>query len=323
MRTRKISLSRLLNITLGLLLVVILVFGWFYLKGRSPAELLSSRDDIGDTGGVPSYRYLFAVYGKGKDFSDPHEVLACNDSIYVSDYRNGRIAVFNDRGTPTHDISVKNMKNPAGLFWDGANLWVADPTASKVFVFNSAGNLKDTITVDRTVMVVDVAVDNGVLYLLNNRQMTVEKYDLKTRKKIGAFGGLGNEPGRLYYPSSLAIHNNLVYVVDSLNNRINVYTKDGGFVRAIPKQQKSRRNGLYVPRGIAFDKENRLYTAEGLANVVMAVTPQGEAAFQIKNSENINGQTLALNLPTDVCIDSQSRLYVLEQGNNRVLVYGR
>ncbi len=314
---KKISKAILLNLILGTTLVLVCIFGYFYLRKTSPVDVFRATVPVD----IPEYEYVFAVYGGAKNFNNPYEVLVFNNLIYVSDTDNGRIAVYDKTGDHVRDIASKEIQSPSGMFWDGTRLYVADPISGKVFMLNPEGQILDTLELDG-ILVADVAVDNGFLYLLNNKDQTVEKYELATKKKVKSFGGYGSDPGKLYYPYDLTVRDGQIYVADSMNNRINIYDPEGELVRTLPKKNEETGEGaLFVPRGLAFDKAGRLYTVEGMAHRVSIMNTEGETVTRITRSETIEDQEQEIYLPTDVTLDDAGRMYVLEHAFKRVLVY--
>lgn len=316
--TKKISKSTMLNIVLVAVLAVVIVFGYFYLRGVSPDEVISSKFQVD----VPEYEFMYPIYPGQKGFDSPHEVLAFNNSVYVSDFRNARIAVFSRKGDFLKDIKHKELVNPAGMFWDGEKLWVADPGSNKVLVMNPEGAVIDKIEFEEKILIADIAAQDNFIFILNNRDMRVEKYDINSKKKVKNFGGFGKDDGQLYYPYSIEVRDGKVFVADSQNNRINIYNLEGKFIEAWPKRVDGEKGGgLSVPRGLAFDQSGRLYTVQGLGHRVTAMNSNGEIELEVTKGEKINDEPIDINLPTDVAIDEVGRMYVLEDAFKRILVY--
>lgn len=316
---KKISTSNLLNIILVSVLIVAGIFGYLYYKQLNPVEVIKAN---APQVSLPEYEFAFAFYGGEKDFDNPHEVLVIDNSIYVSDYNNKRIGVYDLNGRHQKDITSKEMVSPAGMFWDGSKLYVADTESYQIFVMDPEGAIIDRIKLQKSVLAADVAVDKDFLYILNNNAMTVEKYDLKTKKTVRKFAGYGKEAGKLYYPYSITVRNGNVYVADSMNNRINVYDLEGKFVQKLPKAKDGKDVNLAVPRGLAFDRGGRLYTAEGVGYRVAALNEDGDIALKISESQPLkDDQVQEITLPTDVTFDGLGRMYVLEHSFKRVLVY--
>lgn len=315
---KTISSQRLVNLILGTTVIALCIFGYFYYKSLNPVDVVKNIVSVS----VPQFDFQNAIYGGAKDFKNAREVLVINGEIVVSDTGNSRLVVFNRNGKFLRELVNKQITDPAGMFWDGTGLWVCDPLAHKIFLMDVNGKIIDTISLNPNALPADVVVDNGFIYWLNNKELTVEKWDLKTKKLVKKFGGAGQGDGQLYYPYSIGVRSGKVYVADSLNNRINIYSTDGKFVTAWAKQKDNQKGGgLSVPRGIVFDRQGRLFTVEGVGHRVTALNQNGEVILNISKTETIGEEVQDMNLPTDITIDDTGRLYVLEHSFKRVLVY--
>lgn len=157
--------------------------------------------------------------------------------IYLSDINNACVQVFqSDLGLWMRRISCEGkaetkLQLPAGLAIDRANqLYLADYGSSHVYVFSKSGNLLRSFggkgngpgqfNVPRS-----VAVDrNDKIYVLDSLNHRVQVFG-PTGNLFYIFGGRGNEPGKFVGPSDLSIdlENNLLYVADKGNQRIQVF----------------------------------------------------------------------------------------------------
>ncbi|HEY9679728.1 MAG TPA: protein kinase [Drouetiella sp.] len=157
--------------------------------------------------------------------------------IYVSDINNACVQVFqSDMGLWLRKVEVQGQKDlrlqlPAGLAIDRSNqLYCADYGSSQIFVFNKTGNLvrrfgaKGTgpgqFNVPR-----GVAVDrNDKIYVLDSLNHRIQVFG-PTGDLFYILGGRGSEPGKFIGPSDLSVdlENNLLYVADKGNQRIQVF----------------------------------------------------------------------------------------------------
>jgi len=84
-----------------------------------------------------------------------------------------------------------------------------------------------------------------------------------------------NHKGEFYYPSRIAIgFDDLVYVSDAYNNRVQIFDSQGGFVRSIGGM------GLWggrfrVSSGIAVDADNDLFVADFYNNRIQQFDDEG------------------------------------------------
>jgi serine/threonine protein kinase/sugar lactone lactonase YvrE len=157
--------------------------------------------------------------------------------LFISDMANGCIQVFQaDLGLWMRKIGKKGdgkdeFQLPAGLAIDRLNqVYCADYGSSRIVVFNKNGGFvrsfggKGTapglLNVPRA-----VAVDgNDRIYVLDSLNHRIQIFG-PTGTFLRSFGGRGTEPGKFIGPSDLSLdqENNLLYVADKGNQRVQVF----------------------------------------------------------------------------------------------------
>jgi DNA-binding beta-propeller fold protein YncE len=113
-----------------------------------------------------------------------------------------------------------------------------------------------------------------------------------------------------------------VYVADSWKKVVQVYGKDGQFLRRIGKDV------LVKPTGLALDTaRQRLYVVdtghnleEPAAHRIRVFDLEGKLVQEIGRRGNKDGE---FNFPTYAALDSQGRLYVVDSANFRIQVFDR
>ena len=116
----------------------------------------------------------------------------------------------------------------------------------------------------------------------------------------GRRGKPGREPGRLKDPFDVAARDGHVYVTDSANHRISVFTEEGLFVRCLgssPRRSGARRM-LTDPSGLDFLPDGRLVVA----------TSGGQLSFWKLSSREACRLTLTLNLALTLTLTQVSSL---------------
>ncbi len=143
--------------------------------------------------------------------------------IFVADYYNNRIQVFNNRMIFSYTIA---------------------PSGNKQF---NAPN--------------DVAIDNeGYLYVSELWNHCITKLTTKGQY-ITRFGSYGHTRGQLYCPASLSINNNIVYICDHENNRVSMFDTNGTFLHCFGKKG-SKEGEFKKPYGITMDSIGNLYVSD-------------------------------------------------------------
>jgi Tol biopolymer transport system component/DNA-binding beta-propeller fold protein YncE len=173
---------------------------------------------------------------------------------------------------------------PLGIAYDSSPaasfVAVADALNNAVYVFDTSGNLKATLT------------------------------------------GSGSGPGALKGPEGVAFDaaGNL-WVADTQNGRIVEFAKNGAASWTAASAWTGHDGGSssFYPTGLDIDQtDDTIWVADFHSNIVAAFDSTGTLLGKITTA----AAGSALNQPVDVAVDQQtSDLYVVDEGNNRVVHY--
>src|SRR5262249_17862578 len=134
-----------------------------------------------------------------------------------------------------------------------------------------------------------------------------------------------------------------VIVVDSGNDRLQVFTPDGKALTQCGRSG-SGEEGFNKPWGITLDNEGNIYVADWKNHRVQKLSPSGEVIMSIGKygtlpiPENAFAraylgpflsptappgapQAGILNHPTDVAVDADGDIYVADWGNHRLCIF--
>ena len=139
---------------------------------------------------------------------------------------------------------------------------------------------------------------------------TVEEVGGPYREKnnpVREFGKQGNKKGELYYPRGLALHRNeSIYIADTGNHRIQIFSTAGKFVAEFGKGQ------LVSPHSIAF-YDKWVFVSDCLLSVVNK--------FQITNNEFVCRSAKGeLSFPLGITVDTNGEVLVADYYYNRIAV---
>ncbi|MEB3285339.1 MAG: 6-bladed beta-propeller [Candidatus Sericytochromatia bacterium] len=195
-------------------------------------------------------------------------------NVYVAETNRNKIVKFSSDGDYITRFG-ENIKNNFDVsVLNTGQIGVSSSGTSKIVLFdvNLAAASRDFAGTAKNPSVNGgfrgVAVDNAnFLYVLDNSGgpgTAVKKFDARSSQPVLQFASnAGAGPGQFRGATDLAIDNRNgdVYVVDSGNNRVQRFDRDGRFVAEFGSA--GRGNGQFDrPYGIAIDKEGYIFVAD-------------------------------------------------------------
>ena len=182
---------------------------------------------------------------------------ACVKSVGSSESGSGRLQLYTPAGITVHPTT--------------GQILVADGGNNRIQVFNNDLIFSHTITPIGNKSFnnpFDVALDNeGYLYVAEHWSHCITKLTSEGQY-IKRFGSIGSAHGQLFYPSSLTISNNLVYVSECGNNRVSIFDTNGTFIHYFGK--RGRGKGMFnVPHSITTDIFGNLYVSDTYNNRIV------------------------------------------------------
>ena len=132
---------------------------------------------------------------------------------------------------------------------------------------------------------------------------------------LNSFGHAGTGPGEFNRPEGLCVDaQDRVYVADSCNHRIQIFSSDGKFLRAYGKAG-SGEGELSYPYDICVDAAGRQYVCE-FGNSRIQVFDANDRSIEIIGSPG--AEPGRFSNPWGVVLDSAGNLYVADSQNHRV-----
>lgn len=243
--------------------------------------------------------------------------------IYVADGQGRKVIVFD-----VNKNQVLNWQNsseylgfvtPVGIA-KGANdtLLVSDAGLGVIVILDQSGDPVgriDHVLLERPAGIVRHA-KSGLIFVADTPRHVIRVFN-DQGELLRTIGKKGDQALQFNSPTHLALHNDELYVSDTLNSRIQVLGVDGKYRREFGKR------GLYLgnmprPKGVAVDPEGRIYVVESYYDYLLVYDAQGRPLLPIGGSGRGAGQ---FNLPSGVWTDDAGKIYVADMFNNRVAVF--
>ena len=146
------------------------------------------------------------------------------------------------------------------------------------------------------------------------------------------WGAIGTEPGQFNHPRSVAVGpGGNVFVVDSDNNRVQVFDGQGTFLQewgsncnlatGLGCLDAGGEGQFQEPWGIAVAADGRVYVADTWNHRIQVFGSDGSYLTKFGTYGQSPTDQGLLYGPRDVAVDSLGRVFVTDTGNKRVMVY--
>ncbi|MBI5388468.1 MAG: ABC transporter permease subunit [Verrucomicrobia bacterium] len=259
------------------------------------------------------------------EFNKPRSVAVDqDDNLYVADMT-GRVQKFSPDGrwllawqTPQTDLG-----KPKGMDCDhDGNVVVIEPHYQRVNHFTPDGRLvaqwgghltnRGPFSLPRAVAVNsrgDVIVSE---YTLAERVQVFAAYG---KAKRCEFGCAGSGPGEFNRPEGVGVDGaDRIYVADSCNHRIQVFSPDGKFLRAHGHAGSAAGEFSY-PYDVRVDAAGRQFVCDYGNSRIQVFDAHDKLIEMIGKAGAKPGE---FSNPWSLALDSKGNLYVADAGNHRV-----
>lgn len=163
----------------------------------------------------------------------------------------------------------------------------------------------------------DVAVDRlGRAFVTDTGHNRIKVYNAYGQFQF-QFGLPGPEAGQLSSPVGIAISNDLVYVAETGNQRIQVFDLKGKFLKVFLSNSGNSEVGGITPSGINIAPNGDVYVTDIFQHRVLGFSPEGRLKVKFGKPGEEPG---SLAYPNDIVIDG-SLIYVSDSNNARVQVF--
>ncbi|QOY36248.1 6-bladed beta-propeller [Anaerobacillus isosaccharinicus] len=319
-----------LTVYVGMVAIIIIntvVFGLIF--ANSSYALPTGLQGFDSSNGAP--RFTDFLHGDfALTLNKPMDVTKTNEFIYVTDTNNKRVQVFDLAGAPLFTFGEAGkgpgkFNFPYGISGDNqGRVFVADMYNGDISIHDSKGEFieyfapnlskEKRITspaglriINNHVYVTDIQA-NKVIVLNMSGEITLE------------IGGFGENPGQFLAPNAVtADSEGNIYVVDTGNQRVQSFDKEGNFLNIINGASSSDGSSVFVnPRGIGISSSGTIYVVSNLTHIVYGFDKDGKELFQFGGLGEGPGQ---LYLPNGLYIDENNKIFITDTINQRISVF--
>ncbi|MDB6122783.1 MAG: repeat containing protein [Pedosphaera sp.] len=259
------------------------------------------------------------------EFNKPRSVAVDKkDNLYVVDMT-GRVQKFSPEGKflLSWQMPQTDLGKPKGMCCDNdGDIVVLEPHYQRVNFFSPEGKLvaqwgehgtnAGQLTLPRCVAVNSHSNVIVTEYTLVDR---VQEFSANGKKLIHNFGQAGTANGEFNRAEGLGLDAaDRMYVADSCNHRIQVFSPDGKWLRTYGKAGE-KVGELSYPYDIRLDKAGRQYVCE-FGNSRIQIFDANDQPLEIIG--HAGGAPGEFSNPWSIALDSKGNLYVADSQNHRV-----
>lgn len=264
---------------------------------------ISSSKDVKEASG----KLFKFVVGSDEDKPTPinkaYGSALFGNRLYVCDIRGGlRVIDFDKRSFTTWGLSEPgNLTRPVNVAVDpGSGLvYVADIGRKQVMVYDQNGKFVRAYgSTGQFEGPVGLAVAEEHLFVCDVRKHQVHVVDLKSGQTLYDIGKPGSGEGDLFHPTNIAIEGNKLYVSDTTNFRVQIFSLAGEPLSRFG--QVGDKPGMFSrPKGIAVDHEGRIYVADAAFENVQVFNKKHQLLLFFLSPGNGEGM---INLPAGISV---------------------
>lgn len=274
---------------------------------RSISDLFFGEEDILDPVNSRSFRTPVGVYKE-------------DDKMYVVDPGAFRVSVVNLKTLDVlHIYKLKGnerLSYPVSVVTDGTgNIYIADSGKKMVFVFNQNGDYIKSLSVEFG-RPAGLSFSKGYLFISDSSEHCIYRINIADGS-IFKFGKNGSANGEFNYPTYITVRNEMLYVTDSMNNRVQVFDLNGNFITGFGNIGNTYAD-LEKPKGIAVDSLSNVYVVDAIQDMVKIFDSSGVLLLFFGEKGNGIGEFW---LPSGIFIDRDDRIYVADTYNSRIQVF--
>ncbi len=206
--------------------------------------------------------------GDFSSFKLPTGIAIYNENIYVADYKQDCVFVFNREGKylkkkiGVSGTGQTNIAGPMGIYIVNDYIFIVDNGNDRIQKFTLGGEWVQSIGEGELKRPTDVCGEEGFIYVSDTGNGRIVIYDI-----YGNFAGtIGNE--QLQQPRGIAVKKNKVYISDS---------KEGLFIYDKSKEMLEKvsisKEKLNMPFDVAIDTRNIIYETDFNTSRIALFTP--------------------------------------------------
>jgi len=288
-------------------------------------NMVQRPDDLGIHPGVFKQLWHGLAGRRSPEIQSPHGLTTDRAGrLYVVDKVLRQVHIFDEQGQRYQVIpeSGPPLLTPIDVAIDErrGRIFVSDAADGAVRIFTmggeAAGEIRRGLLGRPTGLAVNLATDE--LLIIDSEHASLLRFSLEDLQPHGMIGHQGKAAGLFNAPTAVtAGPDGLIYVVDTLNNRVQILTATGEFVRSFGAACDAP--GFFSrPKGVALDAQGNIHVVDALFDNVQVFDDKGRLLMAYGGPGHEPGHFW---LPAGIASDGRGRIYVADTYNRRVQVF--
>jgi tripartite motif-containing protein 71 len=282
-------------------------------------------DDLGLTKGLQPVSVIDGEGWGTSPLSFPTGItLDFMGNIFITDTGNNRVVECDPEGGFLREIGgfgweTGQFNHPTYLTTDnGLNIYVVDSQNKRIQRLDHNLNFVAAINIEKSGDFTGLGLPEGIAITPSGEMILSDMQEdclilldngFNYERSVGGFGGGG---GNLRDPLGICLdRDGNIFVADSHDNRVAVFDRFGNFLKGFGEKY------LNLPSGVAVDQNQLTFVANTGNNSITVFDRQGD---WLLDYGGLGGGYSKLSRPTDVKFGTNGKLYVVDSGNNRVMV---
>jgi DNA-binding beta-propeller fold protein YncE len=271
----------------------------------------------------PTFSSSFGSSGTGNgQFNEPTGIAVnpINGNVVVSDEKNNRVQVFNEKGEFVRTFGSEGtgngqFKEPRGVAVDSkGNVWVTDTGNNRVEEFNEKGEYVSQFGTKGTgngqfTEPKGLALDSkGDIWVADSGNKRIEEFNEKS-EYVRQFS-TGTNPIGVTVDAKGNVWND----DEAETGAIEEHNEKGEFVQKFASRG-SGNGQVSQPKRLAFDTNGHLWVADGSNDRIEVFNEKGEYVTTFGTYGTGSEQ---MKYPTGVAVDPRGNVWIADDENNRV-----
>jgi len=185
----------------------------------------------------------------------------------------------------------------------GGSILCLDDDGHKVATYNASGRV-ETEFKGKFSDLVAAAVNDLNVVIVDGDNLKIYRLDGELRYNVGASG---SAEGQLDSPRGVFMGHDKIYVADTGNRRIQVFSKDGIFLNSVSNPGGDKPDIFSEPTRVAVDANDDMYVLEKEHKQVLVFAPDHRLLYKIGGDAD---RPLFEDI-YDIAVDTDNNLYIL------------